>query len=70
MPDDPEVREQLEQREDDTEEAVENRLDVFDENTAPVIEHYGDHEGFVEIDGEQTPDEVWDDIESAIEERV
>jgi len=54
------------QREDDDEESVRNRLDVFDENTAPVIEHYEDHDGFVAIDGEQTPDEVWADIDDAI----
>ncbi|PSP85774.1 adenylate kinase [Halobacteriales archaeon QS_6_64_34] len=54
------------QREDDNEAPVRNRLDVFDENTAPVIDHYGDHDGFVAIDGEQTPDEVWADIDGAI----
>jgi adenylate kinase len=56
----------LVQREDDQREAVENRLDVFEENTAPVIERYRDHEGFVEIDGEQSPEEVWDAITDAI----
>ena len=54
------------QREDDNEAPVRNRLDVFDENTAPVIDHYEDHDGFVAIDGEQTPDEVWADIDGAI----
>ncbi|WP_336001940.1 adenylate kinase [Halorientalis halophila] len=61
---------ELIQRDDDNEESVRNRLDVFDDNTAPVIDHYRDHDGFVEIDGEQTPDEVWSDIEAAIDERV
>ncbi|MFB6165208.1 MAG: adenylate kinase [Haloarculaceae archaeon] len=70
MPDDPDVADRLVQRDDDTEEAVANRLDVFEDNTAPVIEHYRDHAGFVEIDGEQTPDGVWGDIETAIDERV
>jgi len=56
----------LVQREDDQREAVENRLDVFEENTAPVIERYRDHDGFVEIDGEQPPAQVWDDISAAI----
>ena len=58
---------ELIQRDDDNEESVNNRLDVFEDNTAPVIDHYRDHDGFVEIDGEQTPDEVWADIEDAIE---
>ncbi|MFD1585524.1 adenylate kinase [Halorientalis brevis] len=61
---------ELIQREDDNEESVNNRLDVFEENTKPVIEHYQDHDGFVAIDGEQTPDEVWADIDAAIDERV
>jgi adenylate kinase len=70
MPDDEDVRDRLVQREDDDEESVRNRLDVFEENTAPVIEHYEDHDGFVTVDGEQTPDEVWADIEAAIDERI
>ena len=61
---------ELIQREDDNEESVRNRLDVFDENTAPVIAHYEDHDGFVAIDGEQTPDEVWSDIQAAIDART
>ncbi len=55
------------QRDDDNEESVRNRLDVFDDNTAPVIDHYGDHDGFVAVDGEQTPDEVWNDIQDAVD---
>jgi len=70
VPDDDEVRERLEQREDDTREAVENRLDVFEENTAPVIDHYRDGGEFVAIDGEQSFDGVWADIRAAIDERV
>jgi len=61
---------ELIQREDDTEEAVRNRLDVFEENTAPVIDHYRDHEGFVEIDGEGSPDEVWTELVAEIDRRV
>jgi adenylate kinase len=61
---------QLIQREDDTEETARERLRVFEENTAPVVEHYRDHQGFAEIDGEQTPDEVWDDVRDVIESRT
>ena len=69
MPDDEEIRERLEQRDDDTEETVRERLRVFEENTQPVIESYEDHEGYVRIDGEQSPDEVWEDIREAVDER-
>ncbi len=70
MPDDEEVRDRLVQREDDAREAVENRLDVFEENTAPVIERYRDHDGFVEIDGEQPPDAVWEEMRAAIDREI
>ena len=61
---------ELIQRDDDDEAAVRNRLEVFDENTAPVVDYYSDHEGFVEIDGEQSPDGVWQDISTAIKARI
>jgi len=70
VPDDEAVRERLVQREDDTEEAVQKRLDVFEEETRPVIEAYSDHEGYVTVDGEQPPDAVWADIDAAIERKV
>lgn len=67
MPDDEDVRDRLVQRDDDTEETVRERLRVFEENTAPVIEFYADFDEFVEIDGEGSPDEVWERIEAEIE---
>ncbi|WP_396611939.1 adenylate kinase [Haloferax sp. S1W] len=59
---------ELIQRDDDTEETVRERLSVFDENTAPVIEHYRDEGVLVEIDGEQTPDEVFEDIAAVVDD--
>lgn len=70
MPENDEIADRLVQRDDDTEETVRERLRVFDENTKPVIEFYGDHEGFVEVDGEGSPDEVWQQVEAAIEKRA
>ena len=58
------------QRDDDTQAAVENRLDIFEEETQPVVDRYRGREEFVEIDGEQPPDAVWEDVEAALEERV
>ncbi|MFC6733382.1 MULTISPECIES: adenylate kinase [unclassified Haladaptatus] len=55
------------QRDDDTEETVRERLRVFRENTEPVIEFYRKRGQLVEIDGEGTPDEVWADLNAAIE---
>jgi len=58
------------QREDDNEESVRNRLDTFEAETAPVIEHYRGQSNFVEIDGAQSLDDVWADIRDAIEARA
>ncbi|EFW89808.1 adenylate kinase [Haladaptatus paucihalophilus DX253] len=64
------VKERLVQRDDDTEETVRERLRVYRENTEPVIEHYEETGELVRIDGEQTPDEVWDDIKETVEEEA
>ena len=68
MPDDEEIRDRLVQRDDDTEETVRERLRVFDENTQPVIDHYDDADKLVRIDGEQTPEDVWEDLADAIDD--
>ncbi|MFC4447698.1 adenylate kinase [Halorussus aquaticus] len=57
----------LYQREDDTEETARERIRVYEENTAPVVEFYDDRGSLVSIDGDQTPDEVWEDVKDAIE---
>ena len=61
---------ELVQRDDDTEETVRERLRVFEENTAPVIEFYDERGDLVEVDGEGTPDEVRERLESAVEARL
>ena len=61
---------ELSQRDDDTRDAVENRLDVFDEETQPVIDHYEGRDEFVEIDGEGTPADVWTAIKSTVDEHT
>jgi adenylate kinase len=58
---------ELIQRDDDTEETVRERINVYEENTEPVIDHYEAEGELVRIDGEQTPDEVWDDVRDAVE---
>lgn len=60
MPDEESVRDRLEQRDDDTEDVVKERLRVYEENTEPVIAFYRDQGDLVEVDGEASPDEVFD----------
>ena len=58
------------QRDDDDEETVRERLSVFEENTRPVIEHFDEQGELVRIDGEGSPDEVWADLEAAIDAAI
>jgi adenylate kinase len=55
------------QRDDDTEDTVRERLRVYQENTAPVVEHYRDEGVLVEVDGEGTPDEVFEAIHEEVD---
>ncbi len=58
---------QLLQREDDSEVVARDRLGVFEENTEPVIKHYREEGELVEIDGEASPEEVFERIVSVVE---
>jgi len=58
---------ELVQREDDTEETARERLSVYEENTAPVVERYREAGALTEVDGEASPDEVFASIVDAVE---
>jgi adenylate kinase len=58
------------QRDDDTEGTVRERLRVYEENTAPVVDHYRGEGVLVEVDGEGTPDEVFESIREEVEAAV
>ena len=50
-------------REDDVEdEDIKNRLDYFEEKVVPVIEYYQDQNRLIQINGEQTREEVFQEI--------
>jgi len=51
-------RAQAEDRADDTEETVRNRLKVYEEQTRPLVDYYRGRGGLQEIDGEGTIDEI------------
>lgn len=67
MPEDPAVRDRLVQREDDAPEKVERRLDVYANETEPVVDQYRSHPGFVEIDGNGSPEAVWTAVTAALD---
>ena len=56
----------LYQRADDRAEAVENRLSVYADSTAPLIDYYAERGLLRAIDGEQSQDEVYGQITSAV----
>jgi len=57
------------QRPDDKPEAIQTRLDLYESQTSPLIEHYC-HEGLLEtMDGAKPMDEVFIDIVMAIDTR-
>jgi adenylate kinase len=61
---------ELYQREDDNEETVANRLDVYLGHTKPVIEHYRPFGCLVSVDGSKSPDEVFEAITGAVEKAL
>jgi adenylate kinase len=58
---------ELYQRDDDKVETVKNRIQVYFNQTAPLISYYRDHGKLVEIDGTQTIDQVTEDLLAALE---
>ncbi len=56
---DDETGEPLIQRDDDRPEAIRNRLEVYREQTFPLIEHYRESGLLADIDASGTPEEVF-----------
>ena len=57
-----------ENRADDTAEVIANRLAVYRQHTAPVIERYRASGKLVPLHAGRTPDEVWQEIEQALDQ--
>ena len=57
---------ELIQREDDNEETIGNRLEVYRENTEPLIEFYRKRDKLTTIDAEGTIDEVYERLTAAL----
>ena len=54
------------QRSDDQPEAIQNRLKVYKESTAPVKDYYRNAGNLIELDGTGTTDEVWQRLEAQL----
>jgi adenylate kinase len=57
----------IQQRPDDTVEGVRKRLNIFREETVPVIEYYRQKGMLVEVDGTKTPEKVFQEILEKLE---
>lgn len=54
------------QRDDDNEDTVRNRLEVYETSTAPLIDYYRGSELLVSIDGDRDPEVVYADVKEAL----
>jgi adenylate kinase len=61
-------RAEIEGRVDDTPEAIEKRLELYRRETAPLIEWYRIRSNVVSIHAERTVNEVFEEIEQALEQ--
>ena len=50
------------QRDDDKPETIQHRLDVYESQTAPLVEYYRGHSILKEVDGDRPVDEVYADV--------
>ena len=55
------------QRDDDTPESVNRRLDLYEEQTFPLIKHYGDQNRLSVVNGVGQPDAVFERLVKAVE---
>jgi adenylate kinase len=60
---------EVSQRDDDTAEAIEQRLDLYDKQTAPLIEYYDEQARLVRVDGQGSADDVTARLVRVIDDR-
>ncbi|MBM6774631.1 adenylate kinase [Olsenella profusa] len=54
------------QRDDDKPETIQHRLDVYQTQTAPLVEYYKGHSILREVDGDRPVDEVYADVKTLL----
>ena len=57
---------ELQQREDDNEETISNRLEVYRKNTEPLIDYYAKRDKLITIDADSSIDEVYERLLEAL----
>jgi adenylate kinase len=61
---------ELFQRDDDTEDTIMSRLEVYKNQTAPLIDFYGQKDMLDSVNGDAQMDEIFSNMCRAIEERI
>ena len=61
-------RAEAENRTDDTPEAIRTRLALYRRETEPLVEYYRAQGNLVGIHGDRPPDEVFDEVQAALEQ--
>lgn len=56
----------LKHRADDTIEKVKVRLETYEENTKPLLDYYENSGRLQKVDGERTPEEIYQELESLV----
>ena len=54
------------QRDDDKPETIQHRLNVYETQTAPLVEYYKGHSILREVDGDRPVDEVYADVKALL----
>lgn len=60
------LRAQIEKRADDTPEAIESRLRLYEEATLPILDYMKEHTEYIELDGKPSIPEVTKEIDQAL----
>ena len=63
---DDETGEPLIQRDDDKEEAILNRLDVYEKSTAPLINYYKEKGLLIDLDASKSPEEIFEEFKKVV----
>jgi adenylate kinase len=61
---------EVRQRDDDTEEAVERRLQLYERETVPIMDYYREQGLLVVVDGVGEGDEVFERLTKVVDDRV
>ena len=60
-------RAEIEHRSDDTEPVIRRRLQVYQEQTEPLVRYYREADLLINIDGNGSIDQVWDNIAAQLQ---